>query len=62
MFELGHNAGFIIASYGAVALVMIAVIGWTLVDYRAQKRDLATLEARGVRRRSAMNNDPEGGQ
>ncbi|WP_082365564.1 heme exporter protein CcmD [Bosea vaviloviae] len=52
MSGLGPHAGFILASYAAVAIVL----GWLtlaiLLDHRAQKRALAALEQRGAGRRS----------
>ncbi|WP_407049203.1 heme exporter protein CcmD [Methyloraptor flagellatus] len=53
MFDLGTHAGFILASYGIAVVLLAAVVVWILVDHRALKRSLATLEARGVRRRSS---------
>jgi heme exporter protein D len=47
----GH-AGFILAAYGVTAVVLVALGLWLLLDWRAQRRRLADLEARGVRRRS----------
>ena len=47
------HLGFVVASYLAVALVLAGLIGWVVLDGRAQRRRLAALEARGVRRRSA---------
>ncbi|MFA6965839.1 heme exporter protein CcmD [Bosea sp. (in: a-proteobacteria)] len=51
MSGLGPHAGFILASYAAVAIVL----GWLtlaiLLDHRAQKRALAALEQRGAGRR-----------
>ena len=44
--------GYIFASYLAVALVLGGLIGWVVLDQRARQRELAELEARGVRRRS----------
>ncbi len=49
---LGEHAGFIVAAYGFVTLILGAVIALTLWDGAAQKRALADLEARGIRRRS----------
>ncbi len=51
--DLGPHAGFIWAAYGAVALVVGALIVWIVSDDRRQRRRIAELEARGVRRRSA---------
>ncbi|MGD9785725.1 MAG: heme exporter protein CcmD [Hyphomicrobiaceae bacterium] len=50
--DLGPHAGFIWASYGAVALVLGLLVLWLVLDGRRQRRLLAELEARGVRRRS----------
>ena len=49
--NLGPHAGFIIAAYAVAVLVIAALIGWVALDHRAQKRNLANLEARGVTRR-----------
>lgn len=49
---LGEHAGFIVAAYGFVAIVLGATIALTLLDGAQQKRALAELEARGIRRRS----------
>jgi heme exporter protein D len=49
---LGPHAAFIVAAYVMAALVVIGLIAWILADYAAQRRRLATLEARGVTRRS----------
>ncbi len=50
--NLGPNAGFIVAAYAIAALVLVALIAWVALDYRAQRRQIAALEARGVTRRS----------
>ncbi len=52
--DLGPHAGFILASYGAVAAVVGGLIGWLVYDGRRQTKALADLEARGVRRRSEI--------
>lgn len=49
---LGEHAGFIVAAYGVVALVLGAMIAVTMMDGARQKKALADLEARGIRRRS----------
>jgi heme exporter protein D len=51
--DLGSHAGFIIASYLVVAVVVAILIVWVTVDYFTQKRALAELERRGITRRSA---------
>lgn len=50
--ELGPHAGFIWASYGAVALVLVALVVWLWLDGQRQRRLLDEFEKRGVRRRS----------
>jgi len=51
--ELGPHAIFIIAAYGAAAVVVTSLIAWVVLDFHAQKRMLGDLEAHGVTRRSA---------
>ncbi len=48
----GPHGAFIIASYAATVLIVGGLIAAAILDQRAQKRALAALEARGVRRRS----------
>ena len=50
--DLGPHAAFIVAAYAAAVIVLGGVIAWVLFDYRAQRRKLADLEARGMTRRS----------
>jgi heme exporter protein D len=50
---LGPHAAFIIASYAVAVVVIGALTGWVILDYRSQTRTLMDLEARGVTRRSA---------
>lgn len=52
---LGKYAGTILACYGAVALLVVVIMGWLIQDGRRLARQLAELEARGVRRRSASD-------
>ncbi len=47
------HIGFIIAAYLICAGVLGALVLWIVADGRIQKRRLADLEARGIRRRSA---------
>uniref|UniRef100_A0A9E7ZJZ5 Heme exporter protein D n=1 Tax=Bosea sp. NBC_00436 TaxID=2969620 RepID=A0A9E7ZJZ5_9HYPH len=49
---LGPHAGFILASYGAAALVLVGLTLAILRDHAAQKRALDVLERRGAGRRS----------
>jgi heme exporter protein D len=57
--ELGPHAAFIWASYGAVVLVLLALVVWLVLDGRQQQRLSDGLEARGVRRRSVRDSDSE---
>jgi heme exporter protein D len=52
MDAASDHVGFIVAAYLATALVLGLLIGWIVADGRAQKRRLAELEARGIKRRS----------
>ena len=54
---LGPHAGFIVASYIAVAAVVAALIVWVIADYRRQRATLADLEQRGIARRSMSTGD-----
>jgi heme exporter protein D len=56
--NLGPHAAFIVAAYAATIVVVAGLIGWVIVDYRAQKRVLGDLEAHGVTRRSAAIKEP----
>jgi len=58
MPDLGPHAGFILAAYG-VTLVAVAGLACAIVaDDRKQRRLLANLERKGIRRRSASVNKP----
>ena len=52
MMNLGPHAAFIVAAYSAAIAILAVLIGWIMLDYRAQHRILADLEKRGVKRRS----------
>ena len=41
---------YILAAYLAAALVVGGMIGWVVLDLRAQRRKLERLEADGIRR------------
>ena len=51
--NLGPHASFIVGSYAVVAIVVVALIGWVIADYRRQRATLHDLERSGVNRRSA---------
>jgi heme exporter protein D len=53
MIAEGAHAGFIVAAYLLTAAVLVGVVAWIVLDGRNQRRRIADLEARGVRRRSA---------
>ena len=53
MTDLGPHAVFIVWAYLGVTLAVAALIAWTLLDARTIAARTATLEARGIRRRSA---------
>jgi heme exporter protein D len=46
-------AFYVYGSYAFAGLVTVAVTLWTWLDGRARRKELATLEASGIRRRSA---------
>ncbi len=43
---------FVIAAYAISAFGLTGLIGWILLDQRDRRRDLAELDAAGMRRRS----------
>jgi heme exporter protein D len=53
MPDLGPHASFIIAAYAVTGLAVGALIWFILGEDRKQRRLLAELERRGIRRRSA---------
>lgn len=53
MPDLGPHATFILAAYGVTVLAVAALAFAIVEDDRKQRRILAELEARGIRRRSA---------
>ena len=57
---LSYHGGFILAAYAVTVLILAGIFLWIILDGRAQKRRLAELEARGIRRRSAAPSKPAG--
>jgi heme exporter protein D len=55
--DLGPHAGFIVAAYAIALAVVASLIGWIVVDHRAQLRILDDLERAGVTRRSAAREE-----
>ena len=51
--QAATHTGFIIAAYTAAVVVIGGLTAWVMLDYRAQRRNLAELDRRGVARRSA---------
>lgn len=49
---MSTHALYVFAAYAITAIALAGLIGWVLVDQRARKRELAQLEAAGIRRRS----------
>ena len=58
MPEISYHGGFILAAYAVTIAVLAGILLWLFLDGRAQKRRLADLEARGIRRRSAAGARP----
>jgi heme exporter protein D len=53
------HIGFIVAAYGAGAVVIGALIAWVTLDYCMQRGILAELETKGVSRRSTRESADE---
>lgn len=53
VIALGAHGGFVAAAYAVTALVFGTLVLAAVLDGRAQRRALRTLEARGIKRRSA---------
>jgi heme exporter protein D len=53
MPDLGPHAAFILAAYGFTFAAVAALTFFIVADDRKQRRLLADLEAKGIRRRSA---------
>ena len=53
--SLGPYASFIVMSYALVALVLVILIGWIVLDYRNQTQRLRALDESGVARRSGRS-------
>ncbi|NMG38017.1 heme exporter protein CcmD [Chelativorans sp. ZYF759] len=52
-----HEA-YVFAAYAATFLVLAGIAGWLMLDHRFRRRELAELEARGIRRRSDRKETP----
>ena len=53
--DFGPHATFIIAAYTVATAVVLTLIAWVIIDYRAQCRVLAELERRGITRKSVAH-------
>jgi heme exporter protein D len=53
MPDLGQHAAFIVAAYAVTFAAIAALAFFIIEDDRRQRRLLAELEARGIKRRSA---------
>ncbi|MGA7323070.1 MAG: heme exporter protein CcmD [Rhodomicrobium sp.] len=54
MFDLGPHAGFIWLSYGAAVVCIGGLVFWNWSAEQFQRKRLADLERRGLRRRSSQ--------
>jgi heme exporter protein D len=54
------HALYVTAAYAITAIVLAGLVGWILLDQRARRRELAELEAAGIRRRSAKARNLDG--
>jgi heme exporter protein D len=55
--HLGTHAAYLWASYAIVALALVGLVTWLILDGRRQRHRIDELEARGVRRRSGRGGD-----
>lgn len=49
--------GFVAAAYGLSAFGMLALAAWILLDQRGRRREIAELEAKGIKRRSEQGSN-----
>lgn len=52
MFAHWDYAYFVGAAYGVSAVALVLLVLWIALDHMARRREIARLEAEGVRRRS----------
>ncbi len=55
---MSTHALYVTAAYAITAVALVGLIDWVLIDQRARKRELAALEAAGIRRRSDRTHAP----
>jgi heme exporter protein D len=53
------HAFYVYTSYGFGGLLTLGVIAWTWIDGRLRQKELAVLEASGIRRRSQRKVEAE---
>jgi heme exporter protein D len=53
--SLGPYASFIVSAYSLVAVVLLLLVGWIVIDYRNQTQRLRALDEGGVLRRSGRS-------
>lgn len=46
----GKHAAYIIPSYAITIFVIAALLFWILMTYRKRRKEIADLEARGIKR------------
>lgn len=56
---MNAHALYVTAAYAITAVTLAGLVGWVLLDQRARKRELAELEAAGIRRRSDKKGAPK---
>ena len=49
---MSAHVAYVVAAYGVSALTLAGLALWILIDQRARRREIAALEAAGIRRRS----------
>jgi heme exporter protein D len=55
MPDLGPHASFIVGAYGVTVIAVMALVVAIVNDDRRQRRLLAAMERKGIRRRSAKS-------
>lgn len=55
---MSTHALYVTAAYGISALTLAGLALWIIADQRARQRELAALEAAGIRRRSDKKGQP----
>jgi heme exporter protein D len=50
-FQMGGYAGYVWATYGAAAVILIGLLVMSIKDLRARQTEIAALEASSPRRR-----------